>query len=96
MERPFEVAEGRTSVFALKGNPGAAWAGTFLQARESLLNEALSPETDNISAGVQPDGDFIVAYPFGGDEDHLGSLHFDQPFAAPASSSPPAAFEFSL
>lgn len=75
MERPFEVAERRTSVFASKGNPGEAWAGTFLQARQSFLEGALSQETDHLSAGVQPDRALIVAHPTGGHEDHLGPLH---------------------
>ena len=58
-------------------SPGATWAGSFLQARQSLLEEALSPQTDHFSPSVQPGRDLIVAHPLGRHENHPGPLYFE-------------------
>jgi hypothetical protein len=57
-------------------SPGATRAGSFLQARQSFLEEALSPKAYHLSARVKPRGDLIVVDSGGRHEDHLGPLNF--------------------
>jgi hypothetical protein len=57
-------------------SPGATWAGSFLQACQSLLEETLSPLADHLTARVKPRGDLIVVDSGCRHEDHLGSLDF--------------------
>jgi hypothetical protein len=57
-------------------SPGATCAGSFLQTRQSLLEEALSPLADHLTTRVKPRGDLIVVDSGSRHEDHLGSLNF--------------------
>ena len=54
-------------------NPGATRAGEFLQPAESFVKEALAPLADDLAAGIQTGGNFIVGDAFGGQENHLGA-----------------------
>jgi hypothetical protein len=72
-------------------SPRATWAGSFLQARQSLLVEALSPQTDHFTPGIQPGRNLIVAHSLGRHEDHPGPLHFgirQRTFGCPAEVVP--------
>ena len=53
-------------------NPGASRAGSFFQARQSLLEEALAPLADHLAPGVQPRGDLVVGHAARGHQNHLG------------------------
>ena len=53
-------------------DPRASRAGSFLQARHSLLEEALAPLADHLSAlRVQARGDLVVVHAVGGHQNHL-------------------------
>ena len=52
--------------------PRASRAGSFFQARQSLLEEALAPPADDLASRVQAGGDLVVVPALGGHEDHLG------------------------
>ena len=45
----------------------------LLEAGEALLEEALAPLADDLSGGVQPGGNLVVAEPFGGVEHDPGA-----------------------
>jgi hypothetical protein len=51
--------------------PGAAGPGKILQPRESLLEEALPPEADDLPACAEPIGDLLIGKAPVGEEDHL-------------------------
>jgi len=55
--------------------PGATRSRTFLQAGQSLFEEALAPLADDFPASIQTVSDLIVGQTLGRMEDHLGAEH---------------------
>jgi len=47
----------------------------LFQPRKAIGEEALAPERDHLTAGVQARGDPVVGHSFGRVEDHLGTLN---------------------
>src|SRR5919197_3950808 len=50
---------------------GATRARAFVQAGQALIEESLAPEADDVAANREGSGDFVIAEPLGGQEDHL-------------------------
>ena len=48
-------------------------AGTLVEPRESLLDEALPPLADDLPRRIEARGDLVVAQPLGGVEGDLGA-----------------------
>jgi hypothetical protein len=67
-------ARALTAMTILGGKAGGpATPGLFVQPREALLEEALSPLRDDLAGYVQASCDLIVAQPLGGVEHNLGA-----------------------
>src|ERR1035437_2297941 len=58
-------------------DPRASRAGSFFEARHSLIEEAFTPLTDHLAPRLQANGDLVVIHAVGGHQDHLGSNHFE-------------------
>jgi hypothetical protein len=58
-------------------SPGSTRAGSFFQARQSLLVETLAPKTDHFAAGIQAQGNLVIAHALGRHQNHLGPLDLE-------------------
>src|SRR5580765_825006 len=54
-------------------DPRASRAGSLFEARQSLLEETLTPLADHLASGVQARGDLVVVHAIGCHQDHLCS-----------------------
>src|SRR5450631_522396 len=65
-------ANALTSTMSSGGeSPGTTWAPPFLQARQSLFEEALAPLADHLAARIEPCSDLIVIDASCGHQNHL-------------------------
>jgi hypothetical protein len=60
-----------TTLGGKAGCPPASWF--FLEAGQSLVEEAFAPLTDDLARGIQASRDHIVGEPLGCKEDQLGA-----------------------
>jgi hypothetical protein len=49
------------------------WTGSFVQARQSIREEAFAPLAHDLTARIQASGDLIVVEALGGQQDHPGA-----------------------
>src|SRR5437870_3716581 len=56
---------------------GAPRAGAFVQARQSIREEALAPLAHDLTARIQASGDLVVVQALGGHQDHSGANDFE-------------------
>src|SRR6187431_77747 len=58
-------------------SPGTSRAGSFVEARQSILEEALAPLADHLAARIEPSRNLVVVHAFGRHQDHLGANDFE-------------------
>jgi hypothetical protein len=57
--------------------PGTSWAVSLVEARQSLLEEALAPLADNLAAHIEPSRNLVIADTSCGHQDHLGTNYLE-------------------
>jgi hypothetical protein len=58
-------------------SPRTTWAGSFVEARQSILEEAFAPLAHDLAARIQASRNLIVVQALGGHQDHLGPNHLE-------------------